>query len=147
MKTFQLRQRSIETPNGRSVLSLFTGAGGLDLGLEASGFKPVLCVEIDGDSRETLKLNRPSWRLADPGDIHALEPGQLLRQAAIKPRELTLLAGGTPCQPFSKSSYWFNGDAPRLRDPRARTLHAYLDSHRGAAADVSEFRGLRSDPE
>jgi DNA (cytosine-5)-methyltransferase 1 len=117
----------IPNPNGRSVLSLFTGAGGLDLGLEASGFKPVLCVEIDEDSRETLRRNRPGWRLADPGDIHALEPAQLLRQAAIEPRALTLLAGGTPCQPFSKSSYWFNGDAPRLRDPRARTLHAYLD--------------------
>ncbi|MFI4971357.1 MAG: DNA cytosine methyltransferase [Hyphomicrobiales bacterium] len=114
-------------PNGRSVLSLFSGAGGLDVGLETAGFEPVLCVEIDEDSRETLRLNRPGWRLADPGDIHALEPTQLLRQAAIKPRALTLLAGGTPCQPFSKSSYWFNGDAPRLRDPRAGTLHAYLD--------------------
>lgn len=113
--------------NCRSVLSLFTGAGGLDLGLEAAGFEPVLCVEIDSDSRETLKCNRPGWRLSDPGDIHQLEPRQLLRQTALKPRELQLLAGGPPCQPFSKSMYWTTGDAPRLRDPRARTLNAYLD--------------------
>ena len=58
----------------RTVLSLFTGAGGLDLGLEAAGFEPVLCVEVDEDSRATLKRNRPGWRLADPGDIHLLEP-------------------------------------------------------------------------
>ncbi len=115
------------SPNDLSVLSLFTGAGGLDLGLEAAGFEPVLCIEVDSESRETLKRNRPGWRLSDPGDIHQLEPAQLLRQAGLKPRQLTLLAGGPPCQPFSKSMYWSTGDAPRLRDPRAKTLHAYLD--------------------
>lgn len=115
------------SPKDHSVLSLFTGAGGLDLGLEAAGFQPVLCVELDSDSRETLARNRPGWRLSDPGDIHQLEPRELLRQAGLKPRQLSLLAGGPPCQPFSKSMYWTTGDAPRLRDPRAKTLHAYLD--------------------
>ena len=109
------------------VLSLFTGAGGLDLGLEAAGFEPVLCVENDSDARATLRLNRPSWRLSEPGDIHQLTPRDLLRQAALKPRQLTLLSGGPPCQPFSQSMYWTTGDAPRLSDPRAQTLHAYLD--------------------
>jgi DNA (cytosine-5)-methyltransferase 1 len=51
----------------------------------------------------------------------------LLRQAGLKPRQLTLLAGGPPCQPFSKSMYWSTGDSPRLRDSRAKTLYAYLD--------------------
>jgi DNA (cytosine-5)-methyltransferase 1 len=115
------------SPNDLIALSLFTGAGGLDLGLEAAGFMPSLCVEVDSDSRDTLKLNRPAWRLSNPGDIHELEPSQLLRQAGLKPRRLTLLAGGPPCQPFSKSMYWTTGDAPRLRDPRAKTLNAYLE--------------------
>lgn len=110
----------------RSVLSLFTGAGGLDLGLEAAGFEPLLCVEVDENSRSTLRKNRPGWRLAEPGDIHALEPEDILRQAGIKPRELRLLAGGPPCQPFSKSAYWSNGNGRRLEDPRARTLRAYV---------------------
>lgn len=81
------------SPPDLSVLSLFTGAGGLDLGLEAAGFEPVLCVEIDSESRETLKRNRPVWLLSDPGDIHQLKPAQLLQQAGLKPRQLTLLAG------------------------------------------------------
>jgi DNA (cytosine-5)-methyltransferase 1 len=110
----------------RTVLSLFTGAGGMDVGLEAAGFEPVLCVEVDEDSRTTLKQNRPRWRLADPGDIHQLEPDEILRQAGIKPGELGLLAGGPPCQPFSKSAYWANGNGSRMQDPRARTLRAYL---------------------
>jgi DNA (cytosine-5)-methyltransferase 1 len=110
-----------------SVLSLFTGAGGLDLGLEAAGFVPSLCVEIDDDARATIELNRPNWRLSDPGDIHELESASLLRQAKLKPRKLSLLASGPPCQPFSQSMYWSTGDAPRLRDPRAKTLTAFLD--------------------
>ena len=99
-----------------SVLSLFTGAGGLDLGLEAAGFEVALCVEVDEDSRATLTKNRPGWRLAKPGDIHALEPNDILKQAGLKRRQLRLLAGGPPCQPFSKSAYWSNGNGSRLQD-------------------------------
>ena len=124
------------TPDGRSVLSLFTGAGGLDLGLEAAGFQHALCVENDEDSRKTVARNRSAWRLAEPGDIHKLSPDVLLSQAGLTPGQLTLLAGGPPCQPFSKSAYWSTGDAQRLRDPRARTLSAYLDVVRAARPQV-----------
>ena len=111
----------------RTVLSLFTGAGGLDLGLEAAGFEVALCVEMDQHCRETLTANRPSWLQAEPGDVHELSPEEAMHQAGLRPGELTLLAGGPPCQPFSKSSYWSNGGARRLEDPRADTLQRYLD--------------------
>lgn len=109
-----------------TLLSLFTGAGGLDLGLECAGFEPVLCVENDPDSRATLARNRPQWRLSDPGDVHQLDPRGLLVQLGLRQHEVTLLAGGPPCQPFSKSAYWYNGEGGRLKDPRARTLLAYV---------------------
>lgn len=108
------------------VLSLFSGAGGLDLGLEAAGFETRLCVEIDEDARATLRRNRPSWTLATPGDIHLHKPADLLALAGLRPGQLELLAGGPPCQPFSKSGYWSAGDSKRLSDPRAATLDAYL---------------------
>ena len=107
-------------------LSLFTGAGGFDIGLEAAGFNVALCIEVDEDCKKTILHNRPSWKLSEPGDVHQLAPKDVMRQAGIRKRELTLLAGGPPCQPFSKSGYWANGDAPRLQDPRALTLNAYL---------------------
>jgi len=110
----------------KTVISLFTGAGGLDLGLEAAGFDTRLCVEIDEDARTTLRMNRPDWKIAEPGDIHRIEPTEILRQAGLKPGQTTLLAGGPPCQPFSKSGYWSRGDSGRLKDPRANTLKAYL---------------------
>jgi len=114
--------------NQKSVLSLFTGAGGLDLGLEAAGFDTRLCVEMDPYARETLRQNRPSWALAEPGDIHAVQPEELLEQANLRRGEVMLLAGGPPCQPFSQSAYWSHrGRSDRLQDPRAATLQAYLD--------------------
>jgi DNA (cytosine-5)-methyltransferase 1 len=51
---------------------------------------------------------------------------QIMEQAGLVPGEADVMIGGPPCQPFSKSSYWVNGDALRLDDPRADTLTAYL---------------------
>jgi DNA (cytosine-5)-methyltransferase 1 len=125
------------------VLSLFTGAGGLDIGLEAAGFETRLCVEIDEDARGTLAKNRPEWKLAVPGDIHRISPKKLLKQSEAKAGDIDLLAGGPPCQPFSKSSYWSRGDSLRLNDPRAATLTAYLSVVRTALPRVLLLENVR----
>jgi DNA (cytosine-5)-methyltransferase 1 len=107
-------------------ISLYTGAGGLDIGLERAGFRACLSVEIDGAGQKTLALNRPRWKQAKPGDMHLLSPAAALLQAGLRPRAVTLVAGGPPCQPFSKSGYWLTGDTRRLKDERSKTLDAYL---------------------
>ncbi len=109
------------------VLSLFTGAGGLDLGLEYAGFCIKGCIEADDDSRKTLTKNNPSWTLTNPGDIFRIHPSELLSQVGLQPGETALLSCGPPCQPFSKSTYWFNGTSAGLRDPRTKTLQAFLN--------------------
>lgn len=109
-----------------SVISLFTGAGGLDAGLEAAGFDVLLCSEIDSDARETLQSTRPGWLLARPSDITEARPQSFLEQANLRPGELALLSAGPPCQPFSKSAYWATGTTRRLKDPRATTLDAFV---------------------
>jgi DNA (cytosine-5)-methyltransferase 1 len=68
----------------RLALSLFTGAGGLDLGLEAAGFSISICVEADEDARRTLMANCSSWKLAKPKDIYKIEPDELLAQADLR---------------------------------------------------------------
>jgi len=83
------------------VISLFTGCGGMEIGLEAAGFRTAACVEIDSDCRETLKANRPTWPLEEPGDITKLASDDLLRLAGLRPGEAGLVTGGAPCQPFS----------------------------------------------
>jgi DNA (cytosine-5)-methyltransferase 1 len=108
-----------------NVLSLFTGAGGLDLGLEAAGFEVAGCVERDLDCRETIDQNT-SWQLTKEGDAERHDPKRLLRELGLKRGRITLLAGGAPCQPFSKSGQWVSGATGGMGDPRARTLHAYF---------------------
>jgi DNA (cytosine-5)-methyltransferase 1 len=111
------------------VLSVFTGAGGLDLGLEAAGFETRLCVENDPDALKTLAANRPQWKIADPCNaVHfAANPLSVMRKAGIAKKDIFLLAGGPPCQPFSKASYWTRNGPARMGDPRASdSIRAYL---------------------
>lgn len=110
-----------------NVLSLFTGAGGLDIGLERAGLRIAGCVEANRDCQSTLRTNRPDWPLIEPGDIHAHRPSDIVSAFGLARGEATLLAGGPPCQPFSKSGQWKHGRARRMRDHRANTLRAYLD--------------------
>lgn len=107
-----------------SVISLFTGAGGLDLGFEAAGFETKVAVEIDPEAVATLRHNR-DWPVLNQ-DIHTIGSQELLSTASLKEGEADVLIGGPPCQPFSKSGYWVSGDTLRLEDPRAGTLGAYL---------------------
>lgn len=107
-----------------NAISLYTGAGGLDLGLESAGFDTRVAVEIDKDCVETLRLNR-EWPVIDRS-IHEVTSAELLETARLEPGEADLLFGGPPCQPFSKAGYWASGDSRRLDDPRADTVAAYL---------------------
>lgn len=107
-----------------SLISLFTGAGGLDLGLERAGFQPVVCVDKNEECAQTVKHNR-DWKFLQ-SDIHDLETQKILSEAGLNTGDIDLLAGGPPCQPFSKAGYWAEGDVERLDDPRATTLDAYL---------------------
>ena len=106
------------------AISLFSGVGGLDFGLEAVGFRIAVAVEMDPDCCKTIKLNR-RWPLLE-GDVHQISSRAILRAGGLRKGEADLLVAGPPCQPFSKSSYWVSGDALRLDDPRADTLAAYL---------------------
>jgi DNA (cytosine-5)-methyltransferase 1 len=108
----------------RSALSLFTGAGGLDLGFEAAGFETRAAVELDSEAVATLRKNR-DWKVLDK-DIHSISTKSLLDEAGLHVGDVDVLIGGPPCQPFSKAGYWARGTTLRLDDPRAGTLEAYL---------------------
>lgn len=76
-------------------LELCAGAGGQALGLEKAGFDHVGLVEIDPDCCETLRTNRPGWKIFEQ-DLREFAKGDLSEFMNID-----LLAGGLPCPPFS----------------------------------------------
>ncbi len=106
------------------VLSLFTGAGGLDYGFEAAGFDIGAAVECERDSCKTLR--RHGLRTVIERDVFEVPTDEILASAGVRAGEADILIAGPPCQPFSKSGYWARGDTGRLADPRAQTLDAFL---------------------
>lgn len=96
--------------HGVPVVSFFSGAGGLDLGFEAAGFKHLAAFEIDPIFCATMRLNRPSWRIVGPpsdsGDLRDREKTESILSNEIginRPFE-GVFYGGPPCQPFSVAS-------------------------------------------
>jgi DNA (cytosine-5)-methyltransferase 1 len=110
--------------NKLRAISLFTGAGGLDLGFEAAGFETNVALELDRQCVETLRTNR-HWPVIHR-DISEVSTAELLERGELNAGEADVLIGGPPCQPFSKSGFWASGEAGRLSDPRASTLGAYM---------------------
>jgi DNA (cytosine-5)-methyltransferase 1 len=107
-----------------SVVSLFTGVGGLDYGFEAAGFETRVALEWDRQCCESLRASRP-WPVIE-ADLLPTPTADILRVGGLRTRSVDMLIGGPPCQPFSKSGWWKSGDSLRLEDPRANTLAGYL---------------------
>lgn len=105
------------------VISLFSGAGGLDIGLEQAGYEIAVALDFDHDSCETLRINFKDTAIIE-GDVTKISTEEILLRGGLKAGEVDLLVGGPPCQPFSKSAFW-NG-SKGLKDPRAVTLREYV---------------------
>ncbi len=114
-------------PNGKLLcLSAFSGIGGLDLGLEHAGFSIIGGIENDAAARRSLALNRPKLQCLSPHDINEVASNLLPRDLGVAKGELTLLAAGPPCQPFSNAAQWSRTGARGLDDHRTETLFGLL---------------------
>lgn len=110
-----------------NVISLFSGAMGLDIGLERTGrFKVVGCVEKEPAFCDTIRSNQKAGRLHKElnlfeNDISTLNPRDVLMTTGLRPGEVDLLTGGPPCQSFSTA-----GKRRTVQDPRGTLLWQYL---------------------
>lgn len=102
-----------------TTIELFAGAGGLALGVEKAGFDTIGLIEFDKDASDTLKLNRPNWRVIHD-DIANISCLDLEDYFGIKKGELDLLSGGAPCQAFS-----YAGKRLGLEDARGTLFYHY----------------------
>lgn len=119
------------------AISLFSGAGGLDLGVEQAGFEVGAAVEWHADAADTMEKNAdeffPGLRAVLREDLTPLASGSkaglqtrdILRAAGLTGRERPdLLVGGPPCVAFSKSGFWLEWKREGL-DPAASMLQAF----------------------
>ena len=109
------------------VISLFSGAMGLDIGLENTGrFQVIACVEKEPTFCETIRANLSAGRLhrslkVFERDIVDLDATEVLNAVGLKPGELDVLVGGPPCQSFSTV-----GKRRTTEDPRGTLLWHFL---------------------
>jgi DNA (cytosine-5)-methyltransferase 1 len=92
--------RRLRQDGAHLAADLFSGGGGLSLGLEEAGYKVVLAADKDAEAMETHRHHFGGlafgWDLGDAG--HVAKIAELVAAADVE-----LLAGGPPCQPFSKA--------------------------------------------
>ena len=102
-------------------LSFFSGALGLDLGMERAGIKAMLYCEFDRKCRMTIEANRPEAALI--GDINKTSADEVCKMAGIEPgRRVDVIFGGPPCQAFSTA-----GARRAFGDARGNVFLRYLD--------------------
>ena len=101
-------------------LSLFSGAMGLDLGLEAAGFEVAGCLELDRKACATIRANRPELPVVSD-DIRNWTGAELLERFGIRADAVAFIAGGPPCPSFSTA-----GKRQSFHDPRGQVMFDFL---------------------
>jgi DNA (cytosine-5)-methyltransferase 1 len=109
------------------VISLFSGAMGLDIGLHRTGrFELVAAVEKERSFCDTIRANRAAGRLPESmkvfeADMALLDPFKVLAECGLEPGEIDVVVGGPPCQSFSTA-----GKRGTTQDPRGTLLWDFL---------------------
>lgn len=127
------------------AMSLFSGAGGMDIGVEGAGFSVLAQVENDQHCCSTLRTAKTSQDRKTTiveRDIRKVDPASLRRRLELRQGELGLLFGGPPCQSFSLA-----GKQQALADERGLLLFEmtrFAREFRPAVVFVEQVKGLLS---
>lgn len=102
------------------IISLFSGAGGLDIGFDRAGFSTAVAVEIDPSCCDTLHTNMPDLPIINKS-ITDVTGKEILEAAGLEIGEAALVIGGPPCQSFSLA-----GMRRGLNDERGKLLFEFV---------------------
>ena len=128
-----------------NAISLFSGAGGLDIGISRAGFNVKACVENDKTCVSTLKTNFPETVIIDKS-IKDVSSEELLKKAGLKNGEVDLIFGGPPCQSFSSA-----GKMRSIKDSRGTLIFDFvriveeIKPKTFMFENVKQFRYIRAD--
>jgi DNA (cytosine-5)-methyltransferase 1 len=113
-----INQAYKDSSHNRDVISLFSGAMGLDIGLSKAGLNVRIGQDMDRNCFATMKANNCSVM---SGDIQEIKPEHLLEAAGLSAGEAFLVCGGPPCQPFSTA-----GKRLGINDPRGSLFKDFV---------------------
>ena len=127
--------------SNRDVISLFSGAMGLDIGMGNAGLNVVVGQDFDNACVETMKANGHNVL---SGDIRDIQPQELLDIAGLNVGEPFMICGGPPCQPFSTA-----GKRLGINDPRGSLFMDFIrmiDYIRPRFFVMENVKGIMSAP-
>lgn len=130
-----------DSPENRDVISLFSGAMGLDIGLAKAGLNVVIGQDFDPDCIATMRAN---GHKVLGGDIREISEEDLLKQTGLRQGEPFLICGGPPCQPFSTA-----GKRLGINDPRGSLFMDFIrviDYIRPRFFIMENVKGIMSAP-
>ena len=130
-----------EYANNRDVISLFSGAMGLDIGLEKAGLNVVIGQDFDESCVKTMRANGHNVL---GGDIREIDPRKFLELTGLSIGEPFLICGGPPCQPFSTA-----GKRLGINDPRGSLFMDFIrmiDYIRPRFFVMENVKGIMSAP-
>lgn len=119
-----------------SVISLFTGGMGLDLGFEQAGWEIRACVDADRFAAATIGANRPRVPVINR-DIRKVPTSWILRVAGLGPGGPTCVIGGPPCSPFT-----YGGRRQGLTDLRGSLVYEFIRVVREAGPEFFVFENV-----
>lgn len=133
----------------RQFISFFSGALGLDIGLEKGGLQCLAVNEFDPVACQTINANRKRiFRTREPrvygSDVRSLTADRLSEDLKVRPEDLFAITGGPPCQAFSTA-----GRRLGLNDERGNVFLHFIDlilALRPKYAIFENVRGLLSAP-
>ena len=129
LESFWAEHKAPRKPNVPTVISLFAGCGGSSLGYSMAGYRELLAVEWDDHAVETFKANFPDVPVYH-GDIAKLSVEEVFRITGLKPGELDVLDGSSPCQGFSTAG------KRKMEDGRNQLFREYIRLLRGLQPKV-----------
>lgn len=141
MKNFNLEEVREKYKNNRDVISLFSGAMGLDIGLGKAGLNVVIGQDFEPSCVETMKANGHNVL---GGDIREIKPETLLELTGLHVGEPFMICGGPPCQPFSTA-----GKRLGINDPRGSLFMDFIrmiDYIRPRFFVMENVKGIVSSP-
>ena len=141
MKKIKLEEACEKYKNNRDVISLFSGAMGLDIGLEKAGLNVVIGQDFEPACVETMKANGHNVL---GGDIRDIKPETLLEMTGLNVGEPFMICGGPPCQPFSTA-----GKRLGINDPRGSLFMDFIrmiDYIRPRFFVMENVKGIMSAP-
>jgi DNA (cytosine-5)-methyltransferase 1 len=127
-------------------ISLFSGAGGLDIASIMANIPVSFSIDIEKDCIETLNLNKEFTHTTTIcGNLNDFSSEQIFELSQIKKEESFIVIGGAPCQPFSKNGYWVTHKIRKgIDDPRAELVNEFLRVVTDLSPDGFLFENVES---